>query len=403
MSAPAKILLAAATDWPFPARLAGAFTALDAKVEALCLKRSPLRQSGLAIRRHGFSPLKPLASLATAIAASAPDLVVPCDDLMAELLWRLGRARPDFAPLLARSCGDANVFPALSSRNDFLRQAAQAGAPAADTIALDAAADLERAIATFGLPLVLKADGSWGGDGVAIAASRAEAQAALAKFSRASRLRAVAVAMKRREPHLLVRARFPRPPQPGAQRFIPGRPATSSIACWQGKLLAANHFDVLVSNGTGPATVLGVSHDPAMEETARRLAACFGLSGLHGLDYMRGEDGQLRLLEINPRATPSAHLALGPDHDLAAALLTAAGHPMPDRPAATRQDRIALFPQEWRRDPQSPHLATAYHDLPQDDPALAAALDWRPAALTSFSQTFPSLPGLDPARESPAR
>jgi hypothetical protein len=403
MSAPAKILLAAATDWPFPARLAGAFAALDAKVEAVCLKRSPLRQSGMVMRRHRFSPLKPLASLADAMTASAPDLVVPCDDLMAELLWRLGRARADLAPLLARSCGDGDAFPALSSRNGFLRQAALAGAPAADTIALDNAADLERAIAAFGLPLVLKADGSWGGDGVAIAASRAEARAALAKFSPVSRLRAVMRAVKRREPHVLVRARFPRPPQPGAQRFIPGHPATSSIACWQGKLLAANHFDVLVSNGTGPATVLGLSHDPVMEETARRLAACFGLSGLHGLDYMRGADGQLRLLEINPRATPSAHLALGPDRDLAAALLTAAGHPMPDRPAATLQDRIALFPQEWRRDPQSPHLATAYHDLPMGDPALAAALGWHPAALTSFSQAFPGLPVMETAPGSPGR
>lgn len=403
MSAPAKILLAAATDWPFPARLAGAFAALDAKVEAVCLKHSPLRQSGIAMRRHSFSPRKPLASLAEAIATSSPDLVVPCDDLMAELLWRLGQARRDLAPLLARSCGDANAFATLSSRNAFLRQAAQAGAPAADTIVLDDTAGLERAVATFGLPLVLKADGSWGGEGVVIARDRAEARAALAKFSRASRLRLIAAAIKRREPHLLVRARFPRPPQPGAQRFIAGRPATSSIACWQGRLLAANHFDVLVSNGTGPATVLGVSHDPVMEETARRLAAFFGLSGLHGLDYMRGEDGQLRLLEINPRATPSAHLALGPDHDLAAALLNAAGHPVPDRPAATLQNRIALFPQEWRREPESPYLDTAYHDLPRDDPALAAALGWNPAALTSFSQIFPRLPGIDVARKSPLR
>jgi hypothetical protein len=403
MSAPAKILLAAATDWPFPARLAGAFASLGARVEAICLKRSPLRQSGVAMRRHDFSPLKPLASLMAAIAAAAPDLVVPCDDLMAELLWRLARVRPDLAPLLARACGDADLFPALSSRNDFLLRAAQAGAPAADTIALEDAAGLDRAIAAFGFPLVLKADGSWGGDGVVIVENRTDAQAALAKFARTARLRLIARALRRREPHLLVRARFPRAPQPGAQRFIPGRPATSSIACWRGKLLAANHFDVAVANGTGPATVLGVRHDPVMEDTARRVAASFGLSGLHGLDYMRAEDGGLRLLEINPRATPSAHLALGPDHDLIAALLRAAGHPMPDRPAITLQDRIALFPQEWRRDPESPHLATGYHDLPQADPALAAALGWRSTGLTSFPQTFPGLAELQDAPAAPGR
>jgi hypothetical protein len=40
---------------------------------------------------------------------------------------------------------------------------------------------------------------------------------------------------------------------------------------------------------------------------------------------------------------------------------------------------IALFPQEWLRDPKSPHLASAYHDVPWDDPALLHALIGRQA------------------------
>jgi hypothetical protein len=407
MSAPARILIASVTDWPFPARLAGAFTGLGAKVEAVCLRRSPLHRSGLAIRLHPFCAFKPLPALGAAIARAAPDLVIPCDDLMAELLWRLAEARPQFKPLIARSCGNLEAFPVLAARNDFLREAAKAGAPSAATIALESEADLSRAIAAFGLPLVLKADASWGGDGVVIAQDAAAAKAALARFSPAPRWKLAARALKRGEPHLLVRARFAVPPAPGAQRFVAGHPATSSIACWRGRLLAANHFDVRVSSGgaggTGPATVLGLSRDPAMQDSARRIAARFGLSGLYGLDYMRGADGSIALLEINPRATPTAHLALGPDHDLIAALLTAAGHPVPDRPALTRQDTIALFPQEWRRDPQSPHLAAAYHDLPEADPALAAALGWRKTPLTSFSQGFPGLSGLDEAAGQPGR
>lgn len=403
MSAPARILLASATDWPFPARLAGAFLALDTRVEAICLKRSPLHRSGLTLKLHDFSALAPLASLARAIAAAAPELVIPCDDLMAELLWRLAQAKKEFAPLLARSCGNPEAFPLLAARNTFLREAAQAGAPVADTIALEDQTDLDRAIAAFGLPLVLKADGSWGGDGVVIARDEAAAKAALARFSHTSRLKRFARAIKRREPHLLVQTRYVTPPSPGAQRFVPGHPATSSIVCWQGKLLAANHFDVAVSNGTGPATVLGIAHDPVMQDSARRIAARFGLSGFYGLDYMRGADGQVRLLEINPRATPTAHLALGPDHDLAAALLTVAGHPTPDRPTVTGNSHIALFPQEWRRDPQSPHLAGAYHDLPHGDRALAAALGWGAAPLTSFSQVFPGLSALDEAPARPGR
>jgi len=403
MSAAPRILLASVTDWPFPARLAGAFIALGAKVEALCLKRSPLHRSGLAVRLHPFSALKPLLSLADALTRAAPDLVIPCDDLMAELLWRLAGAQPEFKPLIARSCGNLEAFPILAARNDFLREAAKAGAPSAATIALESDADLGRAIAAFGLPLVLKADASWGGDGVVIARDETAAKAALARFSSAPRWKLAARALKRREPHLLVRARFPVPPAPGAQRFVAGHPATSSIACWQGKLLAANHFDVAVCNGTGPATVLAIARDPAMQDSARRIAARFGLSGLYGLDYMRGADGSIALLEINPRATPTAHLALGPDHDLAAALLTAAGHPMPDRPAVTHRSEVALFPQEWRRDPESPHLESAYHDLPHEDAALGTALGWPQAPLTSFSPAFPGLSVLEKAASRPGR
>jgi len=401
MSAPAKILLAAATDWPFPARLAGAFTALDARVEAVCLGKSPMRRSACVSRLHRFSPLKPLTSLARAITAAAPELVIPCDDLMAGLLWRLEQVQPELQPLLSRAVIDG--FPLLSSRNDFLREAAMAGVAIADTIAVESADDLTRALAVFGLPLVVKADGCWGGDGVAIARDEAAARAAFQRFSGGSRLKDIARALKAGQWHLLARARFALAPRLGAQRFITGRPATSSIACWRGKVLAANHFDVLVSNGTGPATVLEISHDPAMAEAARRIAARFNLSGLYGLDYMRGEDGATLLLEINPRATPTAHLALGPDHDLAAALLTAAGHPIPDRPAVTRQERIALFPQEWRRDATSPHLSAAFHDLPHADSALAAALGWRSPALTSFSPAIPGLSGFQDAAKDPGR
>ena len=35
-------------------------------------------------------------------------------------------------------------------------------------------------------------------------------------------------------------------------------------------------------------------------------------------------------------------------------------------------EMIALFPNEWMRDPHSPFLRSAYHDVPFDDPALIA-------------------------------
>jgi hypothetical protein len=44
------------------------------------------------------------------------------------------------------------------------------------------------------------------------------------------------------------------------------------------------------------------------------------------------------------------------------------------RPALTQARQIALFPQEWRRAPDSPWLNNAFHDVPWDDPAVLQAL-----------------------------
>ncbi|MGC2065825.1 MAG: hypothetical protein WA641_06270, partial [Candidatus Acidiferrales bacterium] len=47
----------------------------------------------------------------------------------------------------------------------------------------------------------------------------------------------------------------------------------------------------------------------------------------------------------------------------------------PVRPAekVTNDDTIALFPQEWIRDPASTFLQSAYHDVPWDKPDLIRA------------------------------
>ncbi len=43
------------------------------------------------------------------------------------------------------------------------------------------------------------------------------------------------------------------------------------------------------------------------------------------------------------------------------------------RPLLTENPVIALFPQEWQRDPDSPWLHSAYPDVPWDDPGVLRA------------------------------
>src|SRR5262249_11357976 len=155
--------------------------------------------------------------------------------------------------------------------------------------------------------------------------------------------------------HFLHEALSPLRPRLSVQAFIAGRPATVSFAAWKGEVVAALPFDVVVAEDNGPASVLQLADGPEMADAAARLAGRLGLSGLHGLDFIRDTGGHLQALELNPRATQSSHLALGPGKDLMAALAGAVSHaPVAARERVTRAPTVALFPQEWQRDAASP-------------------------------------------------
>lgn len=347
------ILLFTTMDWPFPAQLAGAFTGAGGRIEALCPPRAMLAASRHPVRHHRYHPAAAMDSLCQAIAAARPHITIPCDDQAAELV--------------NRAYGAATI-----GRMEFLDTAAKAGAPAAPSLALKTEAELEEAMRQMGLPLVIKCDHSWGGEGVVIATTRQEARAAFRRMGNVSRLRNMARALRGRGGHFLTRALNPVALRISAQAFIEGVPATSSVACWQGEVVAAHHFDVLLSNTpTSPASVLAAVPCAQMAASAKAVAGAFKLSGLIGLDYIRDSRGQVHLLEMNARATPTAHLAL--THDLPAALMKAAGLSARARPPVTDLSEIALFPREWLRDPASAWLARAFHDVPWDDPEVVRA------------------------------
>jgi hypothetical protein len=375
----AKILLSTTLNWPSAARLAGSLASVGCEVDALFPAGHMLERSRYLAHGYQYRALDALASLDHAIGASRPDVIVPCDDRAVRhllALWhRAGsRNQHDIAALIERSLGEPANYPAMMARSEFIHIAREAGIDTPDTVAVGTLEEFESQLQAFGLPAVLKVDGSWGGDGVALVRSRAEALAAWRRLSNPpSRLRSWLRAARRRDPHFLLAGSGE--PVVSLQRFVAGNPATTAFACWKGEVLAAIHADVVVAqDATGPACVVKLVQSVQMDKAARGLARRFGLSGLHGLDYIRDGDGKAQLIEINPRATQLCHLALGEGGDLAAALASAVlSKPVAVRERVTANDVIALFPQEWRRDPQSAYLTSAYHDVPYDDPDVLKA------------------------------
>ncbi|HEX3664814.1 MAG TPA: hypothetical protein VHU23_06260 [Rhizomicrobium sp.] len=374
---PAKVLLLSSVGWPSVARLAFGFAHAGCMVDALAPGGAAIIASRYLARHHRYRALSPLSSMRAAIEVAVPQLVVCCDDrALAQLLALYGRRAQDnaFRALVETSLGNPSAIPRLISRYGFMEEARAEGIRVPLTLPIHHERDLDAAIAAVGFPLVLKSDGSWGGDGVIVVRNAADARTAFARLSRSpSRLRSLARAIRRRDAHFLHEIFGTSTHAVSAQRFIPGLPAASAFAAWRGEPIAAVYYDVLIAEGTqGPPSVIRRVDCPELIQATRKIARRFAISGIHGMDFIRDADGAAHLIEINPRATQGSTLAFGIGRDLPAAL---AGCLVPGAQArpGIANDLVAFFPREWKRDPLSPYLLSAHHDVPWDDPGVLLA------------------------------
>jgi glutathione synthase/RimK-type ligase-like ATP-grasp enzyme len=380
------ILLATTSSYYPAARLAMALAEAGCTVDAVCPAAHPLRLTKSVRRVHIYRGLAPLHSFANAISATEPNLIVSGDDLATQHLHALharekknagSNASSPLCDLIERSLGNAESFPVVSDRGAFMDLARAEGVRTPQTQVVHNLAELKSWIETMGLPAVLKANGTSGGDGVKIARTLTEAEQAFQELQSPPLLvRAIKRALVdddqtlvwpslRRDRHIV-----------NVQTFIPGHEATSTVFCWQGEVLASSHFAVAQKvSAAGHATVLRLikdSENTEMSQAVEVMVRRLGLSGFCGFDFMLDAGtGNAYLIEINPRATQVGHLQLGAGCDLPAALYAAmTGKAAQPAPQVTDNDTVALFPQEWIRDSQSPFLETAYHDVPWQEPDL---------------------------------
>jgi hypothetical protein len=347
-----------------------------------------------------YSGVRPLDSLATAIEASEPQVIVPCDDRAVCHLHELhalarlqGASARNTVALIERSLGMPDSYPVVSARYNLLKLAREEGLSVPNTELISTLEDLRSWCAERTLPLVLKADGTWGGYGVKIAHTLIQAEQS---FLELIRMPGVVNGMKR----LAVdRDRFwlrswwrrTRPPVI-VQSYIHGRPANCAVVCWEGKVLAGIGVEVLsTGRRQGPATVVRVVSNPDMMLCAERIARRLGLSGFFGLDFVI-EDGSeaIYLIEMNPRCTQLCHLQLGKGRDLTAALCAKiSGQPLREIPPITLNDRIAYFPDAWSG--KSDLLEACFPDIPMGEIDLIRELLGPASDRTAFGRLVDQL------------
>ena len=377
-------LVATTYKWYPTARLAVALAKAGFRVEAVCPPGHPMFKTSAVRERNSYHVFSPADSFAAAILATKPDLVIPGDDIAVQHLHRLYEVKrreegpgSDFCSELERSLGSAQSFPIVYSRTAFMDLAREEGVRVPETAALSTVSELREWIRQNGLPAVIKANGTSGGEGVRIVQTQEVAEREFLRLQAPPvLLRALKRTFINQNATLLgpsiLRKRF----SMSVQKFVRGSEATSAVACWMGKVIANLNFEVVKKlDVTGHATVVRRIENAEMTESAEKLVRRLNLSGLCGFDFMI-ESGTRRayLIEINPRSTQVGHLALGPGRNIPAALYAAVSGEMVEESAAvTEKDTIALFPQEWLRDSASPYLRDAYHDVPWDEPELIRA------------------------------
>jgi hypothetical protein len=376
--------MATTSRWFPTARLAVALARAGFALEAVCPAGHPVGTTSVVRQTYTYNGLMPLLSFSSAIADSKPELVVPGDDLAVRHLHdvyyrarRRGQAGGAVCELIERSLGSAESFAVVYARTSLMQAAEHEGIRVPESVVIDNLNGLRAWTARVGFPTVLKADGTSGGDGVRIVGTLGEAEHAFQLLAAPPLLaRAAKRALFDRDMRLVWPSLARRSSTVNAQAFIAGREATSTVACWKGTVLASLHFEVINKvKSSGHATVVRLIGNAELAAATERIVRRLSLSGLHGFDFMlESQTGNAYLIEMNPRATQVGHLPLGPGRDLAAALYSAvSGEATDPAPKVTENDTIALFPQEWVRDPSSGFLKTAYHDVPWDQPELLDA------------------------------
>jgi hypothetical protein len=280
--------------------------------------------------------------------------------------------------VITRSLGAAQHFEVVASRERLQNVAQELGIRVPRTARIRTQGELSMWFERSVDRAVLKQDGTWGGRGVRVVYSQAEAAAELKQMLRPLSWPAVCKRLVVDRDPIALWSRKDRTPIVTLQEYIPGRPANLMMACWNGQVLGAVTAEVLHAQGaTSAAMVVRLIDHPEIEQAAYGLAKRLQLSGFYGLDFILEEGTRAAyLLELNPRCTQLGHLPMDGQGDLVGLLCRQLGV---NSPVAAEQqlglragDTVAFFPKAVSLSPH--HLQDAYQDIPWQRPELVEEL-----------------------------
>jgi len=214
-----------------------------------------------------------------------PACIMPCTDQALYWMWD----QPDDIQRLCLPDVDPAVRPLLLDRALLLEEAAAWGVPVPAGMPLGSRADCDAAIAG-GLPLMVKSGRSVGALFVALCRTPGEVIEAFERFTR----RGASVT---------------------AQHFYTGPTYMAGAFFVDGEAvhLYSGEKTVMWPELTGYAFEMRSSSEPylsQLQKYAESVCKQLGWTGMAGLDFVLGEDGEFRFLDFNPRLWGCADAAV---------------------------------------------------------------------------------------------
>ncbi len=378
------VLIVSTKRWPIPARVALALANAGFAVAAISPRRGFVSQTRAVYRHFHYRPGARASSIVRAIQECTPELLICTDDPSVKELHRI-HAKCGNGPqtnhakmicrLIERSLGAPDGFEIVERKAELLRLAAALGVRCPKTISV-AHEGCDEVLERVRYPILVKADGSWGGKLVRIVEDPEQAKTAIRVFRLPS---GWPTALREFIGRWTWLSAAPSRARDGAgvclQEFVSGWPANRAVLCWHGRVLAGISVRVHKTVYTfGPASTVEIVDLPEMTKTVETLVRRLKLSGLIGFDFVLDSENRAWFIEMNPRVTPACYLR-GGAADLAAMLYAQmTGKPSPLQGCDEEmRGLIALFPQEIQRS-GTYGFGAAQIDVPWDDPQLVLAL-----------------------------
>jgi ATP-grasp domain len=375
-----RILVVATNKWPSVGRLVSALIKVGFEVAVVCPAGSPIRFIKNLGARYEYRSWSSLTSIKTAITDWSPILLVCNDNLAICELHEIHRQAsveintpesPYLIKLIESSLGDRRLFSVSLSKSRLMLAAEELGIRCPSTIVVSNYDDIDRQLDGIVFPVLVKLDESWGGLGVRLAHNKQELLLAVLELSfphqwPQSLKRLVARIIQ----HLPDRCRLALPKNINIQKYIGGRPASRSVICWHGTVLAGISVEAAETDSQfGPITLAKILHHPTLAEAAEKIVASQKLSGFLGFDFMLDDADKAWFLEMNARATPTCHLrSRAPSLPASLFFKIKGERPVSDVREVPR-DILAVFPNRVSQQSVYPY----FDDVPEDEPEFVNA------------------------------